>query len=596
MKVRFLDKRKGERLPKDEIGGDRIVTSVSQIESFEACNRQWWMKWVKRLPEVEKGFLVFGNVVHAVLERYLRADLTGRDEQGNTVDLYPHGWATGLSPVQQAQIRKMVQTAIDEGIITRLPNRRLEQQFWFPVLEHDGTKIEMVGFIDVFLPDEVHDHKTTSNMRYASSPKQLKQKPQMMIYAKVLIENLREQGAPLPTKVKLRHNIFCKDPEDPRVRKVEAEVTPAEIDSFWTGITNTLVKMPSIKRIEDWHNVPGPTDPYTCNKYGGCSFAPICGGSENFDMYSRRVLRLPHRQVGSGSRPGQTTLPLTTQGVRVLGNFKDKIAARSAAKAGGPPPVAAAAAPVAPPTSPPAAAAAPAVEGDVPPWARPECKACLGKGVNTKGNPCAICNNMQRREGKITSDDFIVESDGQGGIVWAEKPDATPAAPQAAPAPAKGTQQLPNASTPVQVEERTETAQEAEGAEDTEESEETEGAEQPEEPEKASSGFNQPRGRGRPRKGFSLLIGCTPTRTGSEVVDLDKLLLHFGNILAEQNKVSNYYAMDAFQRRDALSQVASKIALELGTSMVFCHTRSPDHSALVDALRPFATQIIEALA
>src|SRR5690606_14628198 len=124
-----------------------IITSPTQHETFDLCNRKWWLGNVRKLKTPAIRGHVFGSVLHAVAERYLRADDLGRDPAtGLPVDLYPEGWHrsynkyTGelegeLTPDEQDRLRRMVAEAIQAGVLERQPNRRVEREFRKQVLE-----------------------------------------------------------------------------------------------------------------------------------------------------------------------------------------------------------------------------------------------------------------------------------------------------------------------------------------------------------------------------------------------------------------------------------------------------------------------------
>ena len=61
--------------------------SASQDETATRCIRNWWFAYPQRMPSIAKGDLDFGTVIHNVCERFLLADDTGRDKDGNPVDL-----------------------------------------------------------------------------------------------------------------------------------------------------------------------------------------------------------------------------------------------------------------------------------------------------------------------------------------------------------------------------------------------------------------------------------------------------------------------------------------------------------------------------
>src|SRR6185369_11814492 len=82
-----------------------LTISASQIATWDDCHRKWWLQRVAKLPEVPRGYLIFGTVLHACLERWCSADAQGRvpdpvpeclkgQRSGDPVDVFPPGWET----------------------------------------------------------------------------------------------------------------------------------------------------------------------------------------------------------------------------------------------------------------------------------------------------------------------------------------------------------------------------------------------------------------------------------------------------------------------------------------------------------------------
>ena len=170
-----------------------LTVSSSQLDTFHDCRRKWWLEKVARLPRVPRGYLTFGAVLHECLQRWASADAHGRvppvgesracrlvdrlevhgDESplllqrpGDPADVYPSGWETveekgrreTVTPNEAALIRRLVEQAVERGIVQRGDGRMLEREVRLPVIEG----VELVGFIDVFVPGSppaIHDHK-----------------------------------------------------------------------------------------------------------------------------------------------------------------------------------------------------------------------------------------------------------------------------------------------------------------------------------------------------------------------------------------------------------------------------------------------------
>ncbi len=305
-------------------------------------------------------------------------------------------------------------------------------------------------------------------------------------------------------------------------------------------------------------------------------------------------------------------------------------AVQSVAQANGAAPAApAAAAPVAPAASVAAPAAAsvsaPLPHGlTPPPWAFAGCTACGGLGFTTRGNPCRICDIKASEGGRPTSLQFTIEPLGDGRAAWASnasstqdlsgispmtaeaakgqhpavKADERVAPPAPAPAPAAPALAAPAPAAP---------APAAPAAAPAAPAPATPAAPAPATPAAPAAPAlplavppaeideeDAAKGRGRPRKGFILLINCAPIRghgrpnSGRGVRYLSEVLVRYGQALAEASQAESYYDLDAFARRDAMAKVAVRMAEEFGADLVVASTLSPDEKALVAALRPYA--------
>lgn len=303
-----------------------LQTSVTQLDKFEDCPRDWWFDACARLPRGSRVYgMVFGDVLHGVIERYLKADAAGRDSAGNPVDLYPAGWqyaGQDMARIEEADeevIRSLVQQAIDEGYLVRLPGRQVERKFmgvlvWKPEplwLDADlakvrntfGPHIVITGKIDLAVPPgAIVDHKGTKSMRYALSEAKLADNNQLLLYAKVLADEHPEQE-----EFTLTHITY--DRTAVKVRRTTATVTRGEINERFERLKALAVDMQALlsqDRAEgEWAKVPGAIDgkgagPRRCSEFNGCRFLPICarsecGGGSDADQikhFRRRYLRL----------------------------------------------------------------------------------------------------------------------------------------------------------------------------------------------------------------------------------------------------------------------------------------------------------------
>lgn len=628
--------------------------SPTQIETFDLCKRKWWLKQVRKLPDLGIGKSgTFGDVVHAVIERFLKADQLGRDATGQPVNLYPDGWTqaksrytgevTGEVNTAEAEvIKRLIAAAIDEGILERIEGRQVEAQFsdtlvqlkcpkcegsghipciWCggEVPRHDGCtcdgsgiqtcdvcggdgkgdNILVIGFIDYVWPEGIQDHKTTKSMRYAKSKADLRKNIQMLIYAKQLLDHIKQQGKPVPEKISLRHNVYCKDPNDLRVRKTEVFVDPEEVYQFWDSLKPIAQEMSMLRRIANgWHEVPPPASmAQACQAYGGCDFRGICAGQESEESYEKRVAlqqAIVYNASESGDVAASVAAAIQQNTSEVKGSFMglmDRLKAQQATGTAAP----VQQAPQQPqaivqqqaPAPQQAAAAAPASPGTLqaPPWANVNCMACKGLGFDTTGKPCRICDVSAANTGRAHSGMFQVLPQGDGMCYWKHLQSG-----QEGLSP-----MMASAGTPVQTETRVQQPIQMPPGQTFAQPTAPQQAPQTAPAQQQQQAPAQPDTRGRKKKSFTLCINCTVTEgTGSaktrRMVDL------FAEAVKELNEHPNvkgaggYYMVDAFKRRDIMAQAADSMAEALGSDMVLVDlaNATPDMKALVEAIRPFA--------
>ena len=614
-----------------------LRTSATQHETFDLCKRKWWLNKIRRLSDGGSTHAqALGTVLHSVCERYLLADDLGRDrETGEPVDLYPEGWEEAINrygksdgrvtPAEAALIKRLVAKAIEEGVLERRPNRSIEHAFRQSILKTDnGTNVQIEGLIDVLYPDTIEDHKTSKSTRWLKSKEQLKKNTQVLIYAKVALEELKRKGAPIPPNITVRHNGFIKDPDKPLVRKTEVSIPVAKIDQFWKEHVEENAKKMEFWRqnAEVWSDLPDPKDKGACQAYGGCPYRPICSGRENEEQYEARLDR-----QGKSARMTPVTVnrstPKTSKGASVM-DLKAELAAKKKAQAaaGGdaapasvnPPkeentPKAAASAAAQEPASAPVSELGTTSDGTqlvLPPWVDPDNRVSTngGIGFNANGAPCKMSDLRAKKAGLPTSDMFEIEADGEGNALWIGK-EGTPAEGM------EGVSPLSLDAAPVKAEEKVETAPEPSEPETPEEP-----AQEPEDgdgdskitsPAKAAASAENGKAGGRPKKSFTLVLnGVAQTAknekkgSGRHVYDINALFAEYAPMLVKEGSDDTFFDLNAFDRRDALTKtIAPLIADHVGTDIIqvpSCGNGASDIKAIVDGLLPLAGVVVRGVA
>jgi len=281
-----------------------IKTSVSQMEDAKGCFRRWWFKSVQNLPTPKKAVQIYGDVAHAVIDRYMLADDRGIDPTtGRPMDLYPPGWHRmknrfdkteteyEITPTEQAQIKYLIQTAIENGILVREPGREPEQPFKLqlalPGIE--DVICEINGYKDLVFGNCVLDHKFMKATKWCLSKTKMVEDIQMMLYG--LDHHLKN---PYLSEIRIGQNQFIKDRTKPIVQQRIIGVTPHELLAFYNQVAAPLLyEMVRYKRAMPkgnaiyFNQVKGPVDPKECNYHYGkpCPYLNICTGSCTPERY-----------------------------------------------------------------------------------------------------------------------------------------------------------------------------------------------------------------------------------------------------------------------------------------------------------------------
>jgi len=300
--------------------------SASQVKTAQMCLRKWAFEKVWMVRTIQQYHLLLGQALHGVGERYLAK--VGGGWEG----LFPRGWDAGLQPKDAKMVRTHAERAVSQGVwqaregiiiehpVTLLVGRRMLDHRGLPLLaravtytndlgirgilrlthQEGGAPLPVgwddlapfIGFIDVFdlwareMP-LVEDHKTSKNRRYTLTAEELALDTQMLCYAAVAL-GLR----PDADFVRLKHNVFLKNHEDPEVFETTAVVTTQRVAQKWEEILTISERMRTVydhapkivgpveHRADNWHRVPGAMEEgreeEACNAYGKCPFKDVC--------------------------------------------------------------------------------------------------------------------------------------------------------------------------------------------------------------------------------------------------------------------------------------------------------------------------------
>lgn len=357
-------------------------TEAKGRDGHTGCLRRWAFKRFFKLPTAPVKATAFGDVFHAVLQRFYEADDRGL-VNGVPVNLYPDGWKVvpdrfgrdkkedaviiekpEITPLEEMCIKNLIDKAINEGVLVRTPGRLVEQPFPDTIIHTDlrtGSRMVLKGFIDLETPVSVEDHKTVKSRKWALSLKALETDAQMLTYAAI------KYAKGHLGDIWLIHNNFIKDPDKPEVLRREILVGLDYVVDYFNRVLlpgfgamfNIFLNYKKTD-IGRWREIAGPIDTQKeCNHYYGakCPFSCICSGTCDiptyFDIFKELNEQLTAEKSSNNLPKEDPNLNSQTKGTTLMVSLMDRIKAGNAAVLATPPVVP----PVTPSVTPPAAVA-----------------------------------------------------------------------------------------------------------------------------------------------------------------------------------------------------------------------------------------------
>lgn len=237
--------------------------SASQIETFEMCNRKWWYNKRLKLKVPPTKDTNIGSAVHGEIERYFE---DGDESKLGIIAKH------GLPKLRELRARNpQIELSIGK-------DKRKGLGTGSPLITLAGLPGE--GFIDVYLPFEVWDHKTTGQMKYAKTADELRMANQLVLYARA--SQVIEQDFTRPVKV--GHIVYLKVPPY-GVRVTDVDLAPEHIESRIQVLDGTVSLM---KEVADVRSEISVTPTWTaCTAYGGCPFKDRCHSTRNINRLTQ---------------------------------------------------------------------------------------------------------------------------------------------------------------------------------------------------------------------------------------------------------------------------------------------------------------------
>jgi hypothetical protein len=234
--------------------------SASQLDAFadasaapfvggEGCNRAWWFEKILGIPKPPKVSADRGVLIHKRSEQYLKTGDPAHLADGLMLakDLLP-------DPALLQQGRLKVEHPVSAKVV-------------------DGVVLK--GFVDIWLPWQIDDIKTSNDPRWFKTPEEIRSNLQMNIYGYI---NGVTHGTGRNGTVRLAH-IQLHVPRNTvtvvSARRVEVEVPIDATRKVWTDRVVPLTRrMQEVAQIDD----PSRVTPNwsACSRYGGCPYQDRC--------------------------------------------------------------------------------------------------------------------------------------------------------------------------------------------------------------------------------------------------------------------------------------------------------------------------------
>lgn len=220
--------------------------SASQYDTFTDCQRKWGFRYRDGIKAPAHPSAVKGTKCHDAAEAYLKHGTPYDPDTDEGKIMLP-----GLKYLPQPG-----QASVEEELLLHLP----------------GVG-EVTGFIDALYKEEaqvvVHDHKTTSNFKWAKTQNDLPENAQAVIYSAYAMEKFEVD------EVLCRWVYHISNPKRPSAMKVETKLHVDQIQKPWNRIVDTF------KQMREYHDQGAkahdlPHNVEACERYGGCPYRSEC--------------------------------------------------------------------------------------------------------------------------------------------------------------------------------------------------------------------------------------------------------------------------------------------------------------------------------
>lgn len=219
------------------------VFSVSQVETFDLCNRKWAFEKIDNIKGKENKYAALGGRVHSVLDKYL--------EKAIPIDVDTAEGRIAFPGIKHLPFPKM-------------PGMRIEK--WFAIKFGVAAYVGLLD-VELVLPGKIPlvlDHKTTRSWTWKKTSEELKKDKQAGVYSAYLMAKTGSEYVDLKW-------VYYKTEGKPKSEVVENRLNREEVSKTLTRVNNTARKI--IHVIQTCKKAMDVTPNYaSCSAFGGCSF------------------------------------------------------------------------------------------------------------------------------------------------------------------------------------------------------------------------------------------------------------------------------------------------------------------------------------
>lgn len=223
------------------------VFSVSQLETFDLCNRKWAFEKIDKIEGKQNAAAELGQRVHDVLERYLKK---------------------GIAIDRNTKEGKIAFPGLKHLPLPRTPGMKVEEWFVvkFGIAAYRGLKD--VEIIVASKEPIIIDHKSTRNFRWKKTKQQLLTNLQAGIYA-------ADAMAKTGWKTVILKWVYYKTEGKPLAEPVPVRINQKQVEEIISNADDIAHQMVEVlltkKRALDVY-----PNFNSCEAFGGCSYKEHC--------------------------------------------------------------------------------------------------------------------------------------------------------------------------------------------------------------------------------------------------------------------------------------------------------------------------------